>query len=152
MPASNLLRRGLLLFWSLWFSLVFASNLADGLQQTGLLPEDWRFASGNFELIVRSVEIHALPKTLAGALFCAVLLLELGAALLFWRAFRDPGGIAEGDRVHQAFSVALGLFGGLLLADELFLVYRHLPGMGTTHLLVLCALLLSLLLAERAPS
>jgi hypothetical protein len=141
MLATNLLSRGLLLFWTLWFSLVFASNLADGLQQTQLLPEDGPFASGNF-----------LSEATAGALFCGVLLLELGTAILFWRAFLDPGRVAGNGKVHQAFCVALALFGGFLLADELFLVYRHLPGMGSTHFLVLCALLLSLLLAERAPS
>jgi hypothetical protein len=152
MLATNLLSRGLLLFWTLWFSLVFASNLADGLQQTQLLPEDGPFASGNFELIAQSVGVYGLSEATAGALFCGVLLLELCAAILFWRAFLDPGRVAGNGKVHQAFCVALALFGGFLLADELFLVYRHLPGVGSTHFLVLCALLLSLLLAERAPS
>ena len=40
-------KRGLVLFWSVWFSLVLASNVADGLKALGLASKEWRFASGN---------------------------------------------------------------------------------------------------------
>jgi hypothetical protein len=35
------LKRGLLLFWAVWFSFVFATNVLDGLKQLGVLPETW---------------------------------------------------------------------------------------------------------------
>jgi hypothetical protein len=143
---SVVLNRGLLLLWSGWFSTVFASNLADGLRQVGVLQTSWRFASGNFSLISEAIGIYSFSKPWASVLFGAVLLVQLAASLLFWRAFVDPqAAVTRGHpKVLQAFSVAVGLFAGFLLADEFFIVYERLPALETTHLLVFCALLLSL--------
>lgn len=155
---SVVLRRGLLLFWSGWLSFVFASNLADGLRQAGALPASWRFASGNFALIDRTIGVYAFSRSWAAVLFGAVVLVQLAAALLFWRAFLDrEATTAPGHpKVLQAFIVAAGLFAGFLVADEAFIVYAHLPALETTHLLVFCALLLSLivisLLGDGAPA
>ncbi len=143
----SMLRRGLLLFWSSWFSVVFSTNLADGLRQAGLLPTEWRFASGNFELIRQSIGIYSLGQSWAVFLFAAVVLVQLGAAALFWRAFleRDTGTRPDHPKVPQAFSLGIGLFAAFLVADELFIVYDRISGLETTHLLVLCGLLLSYL-------
>jgi hypothetical protein len=142
------LGRGILLFWSAWLSVVFGSNLCDALRHAGALPASWRFASGNFALITEVVGIYSFSTPLATALFGAVLLVQLVAALLFWRAFLDrhAAGTPLSSKPLQAFAVSLALFAGLLVADELFIVYERLPGLETTHLLVLCALLLSLVL------
>jgi hypothetical protein len=139
--------RGLVLFWSLWLSVVFSSNLTDGLRQVGLLPMEWRFASGNFRLIVQTIEIYSLGESWAAILFASVVLVQLGAAMLFWRAFLDRDTRIERDspKVLQAFSLGILLFAAFLVADELFVVYDRLPGLETTHLLVLCGLLLSYL-------
>lgn len=144
---SVVLRRGTLLFWSSWLSVVFASNLADALRHAGALPESWRFASGNLGLIAETVGIYSFSRPLAPLLFAAVLLVQLAASLLFWRAFLDRRVVetAGPPKLLQAFAVALGLFAGLLVADEFFVVYERLPGLEATHFLVLCALLLSLL-------
>lgn len=144
--SSHVLRRGILLFWSGWLSVVFASNLADALRHLGALPASWPFTSGNFSLIFEAVGIYAFSRSLAPVLFGAVLLVQLAASVLFWRAFLDRRAVTSRDhpKLLQAFSVALGLFAGLLVADELFIVYDRLPGLETTHLLVLCGLLLSL--------
>jgi hypothetical protein len=143
------LRRGLLLFWSTWFTVVFASNLTDGLKQAGLLPDGWRFASGNFALIVESVRVYALGASWAALLFAAVVLLQLAAAALFWRAFLDRRALEpESPKALQAFSLGLALFAGFLVADEVFVVYDRVPGLGITHLLVLCGLLLSCLVVQ----
>ena len=145
------LSRGLLLFWSSWFSVVFFSNLSDGLRQAGLLSAGWRFTSGNFVLIAESIAIYSLSEAWAVALFSGVVLIQLCAAILFWRAFLDPEAISTRARpkVLQAFSLAIGLFSALLVADEVFVVYGRLPSVEATHLLVLCALLLSLLVIHR---
>ena len=41
------LKRVLLFSWAVWLSVVFLSNLADALKESGLLGESWTFASGN---------------------------------------------------------------------------------------------------------
>ena len=48
-------------------------------------------------------------------------------------------------KVIQAFSLAVGIFGAFLVSDEFFIVYDRLPAIETTHLIILCALLLSFL-------
>ena len=139
--------RGILLLWSVWLSVVFSSNLCDALQQTSILPETWRFVSGNFALIERAIGIYALPKAAAVILFAGVLLAQSTGALLFWRAFLDREAIAtrHHPKVVAPFSVAMALFGGFLVSDEVFVVYERIPGLAPTHWLVLGALLLSFL-------
>jgi hypothetical protein len=146
----NILCRGLLFFWSAWFSIVFASNLADGLQQAGLLPETWRFASGNFGLIVQSIEIFSLEKAWAVILFGGVLITQLGVSVLFWRAFLIRASLARpvDQKVVQAFALGIGLFAAFLVADEILVVYHRFSGLETTHFLILCALLLSYLVID----
>ena len=143
--ASSAFSRGLLLFWSLWLSVVSASNLADGLQQMGALPSPWRFASGNFALVVEAIEIYGMPRSLAAVLFVGVVTAQLGASLLFWRAFldRDAASTRHHPKVSHAFSAAGGIFASFLVADEVLIIYARLPAIETTHFLVLCALLLS---------
>ncbi len=102
-------------------------------------------------LIAESIAIYSLSEAWAVALFSGVVLIQLCAAILFWRAFLDPEAISTRARpkVLQAFSLAIGLFSALLVADEVFVVYGRLPSVEATHLLVLCALLLSLLVIHR---
>jgi hypothetical protein len=137
----------MLLFWSVWFSMIFSSNLADGLRALGLLPVEWRFTSGNFGLILESIRIYSLGEVWGVVLFAGVVIVQLGTALLFWRASlaRDSLTGADSPRVVHAFSAGVGLFALFLVVDELFVVYERIPGLATTHLLVLCGLLLSFL-------
>jgi len=143
----NVIGRGLLLFWGAWFTAVFASNLADGLKAAGALPAAWPFASGNFELIAGAIAIYSGGPALTALLFAGVVAIQLAAAVLFWRAALDDEAATRGHdpAIRRAFLAAIGLFAAFLLADEAFVVYERMPGVGATHWLVLCALLLSYL-------
>jgi len=150
--------RGLLLFWALWFSVVLGSNAADALRALGLLSEGWRFSSGNFDLLVDSVSVYSLARSWAGVAFTLVLVLQVTTAWLFWRATLDPQLLSQGakPRVLSPFAAGLGLFCAFLVFDEALLTYRRFPNLETTHFVILCALLLSLvlilLLGERKPA
>jgi len=143
-----LLTRGLLLFWALWFSVVLGSNAADALRALGLLSEGWRFSSGNLDLLVDAVSVYSLPRAWAGAAFTLVLALQITTAWLFWRATLDPRPLSPGakPRVLSPFVAGLGLFCAFLVCDEALLTYRRFPNLETTHFVILCALLLSLVL------
>jgi hypothetical protein len=81
-------------------------------------------------------------------LFLLVLVLQLGAASLFWRASLETKPLspqAQPKTLHP-FVVAIAQFAGFVVFDELLVIYRRLPILETTHLVALCALLLSLLL------
>lgn len=151
MNAKILLHRLLLLFWSVYFSLVFASNLVNGFQEVGLAPSDWTFTSGNFALVAQSVSTYGSANGLAAFLFVALLVVQLATLLLFWMAVRDNWRSEEGASasVIRPFIPAVGLFTGFLIADELFIVYERIPTLETDHFLVLCGLLLSVLVLDR---
>ncbi|MGA7306449.1 MAG: hypothetical protein WBW88_16335 [Rhodothermales bacterium] len=151
MKTRILLTRLLLLFWSLYFVFVAGSNLVDAFQQLGWVPETWSFTSGNFGLVVTTVSTYGLSKGFAAILFTAVILLELSAAWFFAAAARDTWRRRNADsaNVSRGFVSAIGLFAGFIVADEFFVVYHRVSGLEITHLLVLCALLLTVLVVER---
>jgi hypothetical protein len=144
------LARLIVSFWAAWFTLVFLSNLCDALKALGLVGEGWKFASGNWALVVETTGIYRVPTPLVSVLFAGVVAWEALSALLLWSAVRSPAGPPEGartDAVDRAFAVALGLFAAFTLADELFIAY-HVEG---THLQVFLALLASLLVVRLLP-
>ena len=150
----TLVARVLLFFWASWFSLVLASNLTDALQQLSVLSSQWRFVSGNFAMIRQSIAIYGLSAWFAAVLFACVLLVQLCATALFWRAFAARDAVIRPDapEIPRAFAVGLAMFAGFLLADEAFVVYERFASVATTHLLVFCALLLSFLTIRRVPA
>jgi hypothetical protein len=57
----RLLKRLLLLFWAIWLSVVFLSNVADAGKGLGLLGESWVFASGNWKLLQETTARYSTP-------------------------------------------------------------------------------------------
>jgi hypothetical protein len=134
------LRRVLLAGWSVWWTLVVATNLTDAAKGLGLLPEAFAFASGNYAAIQAATARYGAPPWLNGGLFAAVIVWEACAALLFWLAtcHRDDAG----DRwLYRAFTVGLSLWLAFLVADEICIGYA----IGATHLRPFIAQLLTLL-------
>jgi hypothetical protein len=143
-----LLKRLLLLFWAVWLTVVFLSNLADAGQGLGLLGESWAFASGNWKLIQETTARYGTPAAVNAALFAGVILWEGAAAVLFWRAglsFR--GRDSARKAVYVAFTTSLLLWGAFLVADEVLVAY---PLEGT-HLRLFVAHLVTLLAVELLP-
>src|SRR5262245_39810601 len=83
---SMLLKRLLLLFWAVWLSVVFLTNLADAGKGLGLVDESWAFASGNWKLIQETTARYGTPANVNVLLFAGVIVWEAVAAGLFWRA------------------------------------------------------------------
>src|ERR1051326_7194797 len=92
MHSSAALKRMLLLFWAAWLTVVFASNVCDGLKTCGGLPQSWPFASGNYDFLVQTTARYGPPAWLNGLLFLGVVIWEAVAAFLFWRAGARFGG------------------------------------------------------------
>jgi hypothetical protein len=146
------IKRGLVAFWALWSSLVFASNLTDGLRSLGLLPSSFPFASGNYLAIVDVTQIYGTAPMIAAALFLGVLGWDALNVFLFWRATSDGEGSRAGrfGKVDTAFAVGLTLWGALMLADELFLSYNVGP-FEETHRSIFVAMLVSFLAVRLLP-
>lgn len=142
------LQSGLVLFWAIWLTIVTLTNLFDALNQLGLLPEGITFVSYNFDLLTVTVGAHGVPPAGAVVLFGGVLVWEMLASVLFWRAWAvmrrgEPGTAPE---VTQAFVVSLALWCSFLIATELTVNFVTAP----THKSTLIAQLVTLLVIRSA--
>src|SRR5581483_943096 len=117
------LKRGLLLFWAAWFTLVLATNVLDAIKASGVLPESWAFASGNYRYVAQTTARYGTPAWINALLFAGVISWEGIAAALFWRAgFAHAGPSARSAR-YAAFTTGLLLWGAFMLADEICIAY-----------------------------
>ena len=150
---AGLLKRGLLLFWCLWITIVVMMNVGDALVAMGLFPDDWKLASGNYHAMVTVTSVYGTPHWLDGLLFAGVILWESVCMVFFWRAFgRYRSGTAGHWRtIYLAFTGLLALFAGFILADEV----AHKYGIEGDHrgiaILLLASLLALQLLPDRLP-
>jgi hypothetical protein len=142
------LKRGIVLFWGGWLSIVTLTNLFDGLKALGVLGPDWSFASGNYAFMVETTAVHGTPEGVVALLFVGVVVWEALAAALFWRAFvRFRGAGSSLVPVYQAFVVSLALFATFMWMTELFIAY----GVESTHMRIFLAQLVSLYVIHRLP-
>ena len=51
MLSLHTLKRGLIAFWAVWFTLALVSNVFDALKAIGTVPKRFPFASGNYQLV-----------------------------------------------------------------------------------------------------
>ncbi|HWC90169.1 MAG TPA: hypothetical protein VG433_10950 [Pirellulales bacterium] len=139
----------LLGFWTLWFAVVAASNLADLARSFGWLPNGWRFASGNYALLEKTTAIYWLPGWANLVLFLGVIAWEVAATWLLARSLAAAcrGGLSARP-LDRAFAVSAGLFAAFVLADELLIAFA--TGLEATHLRILMALLVTLFVVRPA--
>jgi hypothetical protein len=139
------LKRGVLLFWALWFTLVLATNLCDGAKALGLLAPGWAFASGNFGFIASVTAKYGTPGWINGVLFAGVILWQLIATVLFWRSgmIYRPKDARSLAAATTALGVGLGLWAAFTIADEFFVAYE--TGVEAVHLRLFSAQFVTLL-------
>ena len=143
------LKIGLVFFWSLWLSIVFLTNFFEGLKHLGWLPENWKFASQNFQLIQKTMRVYQPPGWLPAVLFIGVILWQALAFLLFWNAFRLllVSGLSALPQVNTAFAVSLALWAAFMVSDEVFCAYEQ----QSSHVSLFLAQLLTLLALHLLP-
>lgn len=144
-----MLKQGVLLFWALWLSIAWLSNVCEALKACHLLGVKWKFASGNYALLVETTQKYRMPLSFTALLFFGVILWQGCSALLFWFASITFQGLHQpGEHVlNAAFLVSLALWAAFLIADEIFLAYEA----EATHLRIFSAQLLSLLALTLLP-
>lgn len=139
----------LLLFWTAWFAVVFITNAFGGLRAMGMLPGSWKFASSNYEAVVKATAMYRPPPWLPSLLFAGVLLWQLAVAALF--AWAAGGWLFEGRpdwrAVNLAFGGGIALWAAFMLADEITLKYEF----ERTHELLFIAQLASLMAMHVLP-
>jgi hypothetical protein len=146
-----LLKRGLLLFWTLYFAVIAASNLCDALKAAGILPGNWRFASGNFALVKKATSIYKAPAIVNAVLFAGVVLWEgVTAALLLRATLGFRGNDAHGLQLAlTGLGAGIALWAAFIVMDEIFLDYES--GLEIPHLGLFIAQLATLLAVALLP-
>jgi hypothetical protein len=143
------LKQGILLFWALWLTVAWLANTCDGLKACHLLGARWKFASGNYTLMVETTRKYRTPRWLNAVLFGGVILWQGWAALLFWLSISVFQGLHRpgGNALYAAFLVSLALWATFIVVDEIFLAYEA----EDTHLRVFTAQAISLLVLVLVP-
>jgi hypothetical protein len=113
------LARVVLLGLATWLALATVSNVCDGLVAAGVVPH-LGFVSGNFVMARDTLARIAFPAWGAGAFLVLAIVLEAIACVAFARAFLD----LSLARINQAFLVAILLFGGFVVVDEICTAYE----------------------------
>jgi hypothetical protein len=147
----RLLKRGLVLFWGTWHTLVALTNACDWLKSVGLLQRSWPLASGNERLIAEATAKYGAPRSFSAGLLLALTACQAAAAVLFWRAgitHRRGSGVSD-TAVNSAFVASLGLWMAVITSDELFVAYE--TGAEAAHFRLFTAQLLSLLTVHILP-
>ncbi|HTL63321.1 MAG TPA: hypothetical protein VL261_16885 [Nitrospira sp.] len=119
------LKLGMLVFWGAWYVTAFATNFCDMLQALRILPNTWRFASGNLHSVIKTTAIYSTPRRLPHLLFFGVLCWQFLVWLSFgWAIISSlAAGAINVDAMNMAFFLGLGLWAAFMLADEIFKQY-----------------------------
>ncbi len=120
------LKPRVILFWALWLTVVVVTNILNAVQALGMLPETFKFVSGNWQWINQTMDPLGVPRALQAFMFAGVIAWELLAALLFWRAFADYRNrpLAQERITIAACAVNLALWAAFQVLDEVFLAYQ----------------------------
>jgi len=148
MDSLRALKHGLLLFWALWSTIVFFTNVFDGLKAWGVIDRGWPLASGNYGLLARARSRVGAPRWVNDVAFGGATLWQGLTAALFWRAtshYRP----ARHDEANTAFAASAGMWAAFLVADELMVAYE--TGVEGAHMRILTAQLVSLLSIHLLP-
>jgi len=124
--ALSLIKRITLLFWAAWLTTVAATNVLDGLQALGALPESFKFVSGNWRWINQVMVPLGAPRWLHALMFMGAIAWEaLGATLFWWAAASYRGRpLAQEQSTVYACGVNLGLWSAFQVLDEVFVAYQ----------------------------
>jgi hypothetical protein len=119
-----LLKRLLLLFWTMYFSMIALTNLVDLFGALNVFH--WTFLdSGNFKYLLSTVKVYDLAPELTKVLLAGAFGIELVGAALFWRALLRFGARGAG-RVAVTHALCWGtlVWIGFVFMTEFFVAYR----------------------------
>ncbi|HEU4658387.1 MAG TPA: hypothetical protein VFR97_12715 [Capillimicrobium sp.] len=119
-----LLKRLVVGFWTMFFSLVALTNLVNLLDELGAF--DWRFLdSGNYGYLRSVVDVYEVGPAVTKVLLAGAFSIELVAAVVFWRALLALGRDARGGR-RALLAVCFGTFVWIafIFMTELFTAYE----------------------------
>lgn len=124
--AVELIQRGIILFWAVWYTLVSTSDTIDYLQLFKVIKPN-RFNSKNSNLIKEFwMHYDISSPTIIGTTYAVVIAIAYIITILFWYAFILSFFSAKIDFFHAglwAFFISLAFHAFFMLMDEIFIQY-----------------------------
>ncbi len=117
----NIIQRGIILFWGLWFSVVTITDVVNVLQGNNYLPKSFILSSKNYDLVINLFSTYGLhsPRIIL-FLFSIIILWAFTIAISFWVAFFW----FTLERAYLAFLLSLSMTAFFILFDEVFIQYE----------------------------
>ena len=143
------IKRISLLFWAAWLSVIVTTNILNGLEVLGVLPQSFKFVSGNWQWINQVMDPLGVPRGLQAVLFVSVIGWEALAATLYWRAVVMYRGrpLTQEKATICACGANLGLWAAFQVLDEVFMTYKP----EAVHRVIFINQVLTLLLLHLLP-
>ena len=143
------IKRISLLFWAAWLSVIVTTNVLNGLEVLGVLPQSLKFVSGNWQWINQVMDPLGVPRGLQAVLFVSVIGWEALAARLYWCSVVMYHGrpLTQEKATICACGVNLGLWAAFQVLDEVFMAYKP----EAVHRVIFINQVLTLLLLHLLP-
>lgn len=110
----------MLLTWTLWWSIAFATDFLEALQRLGWFKLSW--LSVNYPFLLTTLAKYGVPTIFAIVFYVGIILCLLIITILFWQVLLTPVHHSQWQtRVDRAFIVSLSLCFAFYLADQLVL-------------------------------
>jgi len=118
-------KRGIVVFWALWWLLAFLTDLIGGLKEVGVIAAPW-LPHTNYPGLVEALAPYDPPGWLPPALFVGIIAWSLLSTLLLGLAASTPAQPSTRwlRRVNTAFIASLGLWLAFLLADQVAMKFE----------------------------
>ena|SRR3990167_6013619 len=138
---------GTLLFWGIWFSIAFSTNIADFFITTNTHLAS-SFRSGNYNALEKVIVIHNTPHYFLNILFSLDIFAQgLSAILFFIAVFCLWKHVYVWQAINIAFNVSMSLWAVFLIMEELFIAYSY----EATHIRLFMFEMISLLALHLLP-
>lgn len=148
------LKRGLVVFWAVWWLIAFLTDFIGGLKEIGAIAAPW-LPHSSYPGLVASLAPYAVPSWLPPFLFIGIIGWSLASSLTLGLAAATPLQPRQRwlRRVNFAFLVSLGLWIAFFLADQIVMKF----GLEENHMVqggfqLLCFLAIHLLPDEATAS
>lgn len=116
------LKQGIILLWALYMSLVVVLNIFDVFKTLKLLPQNWKFSSGNYWFIEQVTKMYSTPGWINAVLFAGAIIWEAIMTVMLWEALFSFNGSSYSS-INAALIVGIALWAAFMVIDEFFLAW-----------------------------
>jgi len=115
-------KKTLIIFWAIWWTIAFWTDISGGLKHLGILHASWIF-DGNYPFLTKSLALYSMPQWFVTFLYLGIIFWSLLSAGWFWYASLAINNAKAlwMRRAHQAFIISMTFWLVFFLADQMIM-------------------------------